>query len=228
MSRTTASGRALRTRASNCSASPASPTPKTGEVLFEDGFDDDRNGWGVIDDPEFGSTAYEAGGYVWVFSGRVAHWIPGVLGEQYDRGELEMRDVIVRAEATIDKGDGVVGVACRETPDTDADWQWYEFVARDGFAAIRHADVESNIEVLAESKDVVLPSGEPFTIEGACVDNADGDVHLALILNGSPVLQTTAADPLGNGVPALQAWTHPMHEQMDVRWHEFSVYASAT
>ena len=37
----------------------------------------------------------------------------------------------------------------REVPDTDADFQWYEFVARDRFAAIHKADSEGNLEVLA-------------------------------------------------------------------------------
>ena len=80
----------------------------------------------------------------------LVHWLPAVLGEQYERGELDMLDVTVRAEATIDAGDGVIGLFCRETPDIDAAFQWYEFVARDGFAAISRADLEGNIEVLAE------------------------------------------------------------------------------
>ncbi|MBA3802891.1 MAG: hypothetical protein H0X22_08300 [Acidimicrobiia bacterium] len=194
-----------------------------GDALFNDSFDDDRNGWGVIDDPQFGSTAFADGDQVWDFRGSVAHQLPAVLGDQYDRGELDMRDVVVRAEATILAGGGVIGVFCRETPDTDAEWQWYEFVARDGFAAIRHADLEGNLDVLAETDDVSLPDGEPLVIEAACVDDADGDAQLSLTLNGTDVLQATDDEPLGNGVPGLQAWTFPVHERMDIRWHEFTV-----
>jgi len=220
---------------------PAAPTPATttvatvpetvaesdsrpGEALFTDSFDDDRNGWGAIDDPQYGSTAFADGDYVWEFTGSVAHQLPAVLGEQYDRGELVMRDVVVRAEATILAGDGVFGVFCRGTPDTDAEWQWYEFVARDGFAAIRHADVEGNLDVLAETDDVSLPAGEPLVIEAACVDDVNGEAQLSLTLNGTEVLQATDDEPLGNGVSGLQAWTFPIHEQMDIRWHQFSVH----
>jgi hypothetical protein len=79
-------------------------------------------------------------------------------------------------------------------------------------------DAKSDLHV------VELPAGESFVIEASCVDGADGDAQLGLALNGAPMLETTAANPLGNGVPTLQAWTHPVHEQMDIRWHEFSVH----
>jgi hypothetical protein len=147
-----------------------------------------------------------------------------VLGEQYDRGELDMLDVVVRAEATMVAGGGVIGVFCRETPDVDAEWQWYEFVARDGYAAIRQADLEGNIETLTETDDVPLPAGEQIAIEAVCSDNQDGDAELSLTLNGEQVLTATDEDPLGNGAPGLQAWTFPAHEQMDIRWHDFSIH----
>ncbi len=203
-------------------------TPPADEALFEDSFADDRNGWGVVDDPQYGTAAFEDGDYVWEFRGSVAHWVPAVLGEQYDRDELDMRDVIVRTEATILTGDGVIGVFCRETPDTDAEWQWYEFVARDGYAAIRHADQEANLEVLAETDDVSLADGEPITIEATCVDDANGAAQLSLALNGTTMLHATDEDPLSNGVVGLQAWTFPIHEPMHIRWHEFSVHRPNT
>ena len=142
---------------------------------------------------------------------------------QYDEGTLDMRNVVVKADATVDAGGGVVGIFCRETPDTDADYQWYEFVARDSFAAIRRADGEANLEVLAETDSVDLPIGEKISFEASCVDDADGNVQLSFSLNGSSILQVTDDDPLGNGVSGLQAWTFPIHEEMDVRWHDFSI-----
>jgi hypothetical protein len=49
----------------------------------------------------------------------------------------------------------------------------------------------------------------------------------ALALNGSPVLQASDADPLGNaGCRVLPAYTYPMHEQLDIRWHEFAVHSA--
>jgi hypothetical protein len=208
---------------------PPSTTDGTAdEALFEEHFDDDSNGWGIIDHPDYGSTAYADGDYVWELTGRIGHLLPETLGIRHDRGELDMRDVVVRADVTILSGTGVVGVFCRDVPDTDADFQWYEFVARDGFAAIRLADMESNIEVLAETEDVALPIGEPISIEGECVDDAAGTAHLSLTINDEPVLEATDEEPLGNGVPGIEAWTYPMHELMEVRWHEFSVHPATS
>jgi hypothetical protein len=194
-------------------------------VLFEDPFDDDRNGWGVIDDPEFGSATFNGGDYVWEFTGSAAHVLPQVLGEQYDRGELDTADVVVRAEATVLAGGGVIGVFCREERDVDADWQWFEFVARDGFAAIRNADSEGNIETLAETEDVSAPTGEPIALEATCTTGNDEDTELSMTLNDGPMLTATADDPLGTGPPGLQAWTFPAHAELNVRWHEFSIHA---
>ena len=144
-------------------------------VLFAEPFDDDGNGWGIIDRPGLRDDGVRDGDYVWGFRGSVGHLLPEVLAVQYDSGQLEMLDVIVRASATIVSGGGVIGVFCREVPDTDADFQWYEFVARDGFAAIRKADSEGNLEVLAETEDVRLPLGEPIAFEAACMDDANGN-----------------------------------------------------
>jgi hypothetical protein len=202
-------------------APAASPTDVN--LAFYDTFDDDRNKWGVVDDPVGGSISFADGDYIWKFKGRVAHWLPEVLGQQYDRGELKMRDVAVRADLTIHAGGGLAGVGCRENRDTDADFQWYEFVARDGFAAIRQSDIEGNIAVLAKTDQISLPTGKAFTVEGVCVNDAAGRAHLTMRLNGNQVLQTTRPDPLENGVPALQAWTYPRHSPMEIRWHEFSV-----
>jgi hypothetical protein len=213
--------------AASATASTTVVRSATDSALFEDPFDDDRNGWGVVDDPHYGTAVFTDGDYVWQFRGSVAHWLPAALGEQYDRGELDMLDVVVRADATIVAGGGVVGVFCRETPDTDAEWQWYEFVARDGFAAIRRADSEGNLDVLAETNDVSLPTGDPFALEATCVDDVNGDAQLSMALQGTTVLDASDDDALGNGVAGLQAWTFPLHEQMDIRWHQFSVHAAS-
>jgi hypothetical protein len=197
-------------------------------ALFMESFDDDSNGWGIIDDPDYGSADYAGGDYVWNLTGSSGHLLPETLGVQYDSGELDMRNVVVRADATIQSGDGVIGVFCREVPDTDADWQWYEFVARDGFAAIRRADVEGNLDVLAETDEVSLPTGAPITFEALCIDDADGNAQLSMSVNGSPLLTATDDEPLGNGVPGIQAWTFPVHEPIAIRWHDFSVHRPET
>ena len=211
------------TAAPTAGTAASDQTSATG-VLFEDPFDDDRNGWGVIDHPDFGSALFDGGDYVWNFRGSLGHLLPAVLGEQYDRGELEMADVVVHADATVLRGGGVIGVFCRETPDDDAEWEWYEFVARDGYAAIRRADTEGNIEPLAETRDIELPAGEQVTIDATCASDSEGGAQLSLALNAaSPQLEVTTDDPLGTGPPGLQAWTFPIHDEMDIRWHGFSI-----
>jgi hypothetical protein len=187
------------------------------EPFFVEPFDDDSNGWGVLDDPEYGTADYEDGDYVWSLTGRFGHLAPETLGEQVDAGELTLADVVVHATGMIESGDGVAGMFCRETPDTDADFQWYEFVVRDGYAAIRRTDTESNIEVLAEDKSLSLPSGEDFELTGACV----GDT-LSMAVNGEPVLQTKN-DKLTDGLPGVEAFTYPIHAELALRWHDFSV-----
>ena len=60
---------------------------------------------------------------------------------------------------------------------------WYEFVARDGFAAIRKADSEGNLEVLTRTQ--VVRSFLFFDrLEAACMDDADGNAELAMHIDG--------------------------------------------
>ena len=150
-----------------------------------------------------------------------------MVGEQYDAGQLDMLDVQVTAELTIVDGTGVAGVFCRENPDSDAEWQWYDFVVRDGYAAIRLADQEGNLTALAENREVELPLGAPFALAATCRNNNDGGVDLSMTINGAPVLDVTVSDdPLTNGSAGLSAWTFPLHEQMDIVWHSFEVRAA--
>ena len=215
---------ATTTEATTAEATTGSSSAAGPITLFSDDFVDDRNRWGIHDDPEFGSSSFEAGDYVWNFRGSAAHWLPDVLGERFDTGDLLMTDVVVRAELTISAGGGVAGVFCRENVDTDADWQWYEFVVRDRYAAIRRTDSEGNIESLADTKSLDLPLGEPITLEARCQDTAAGTADLSLAVNESPLLDTTVTDAvLGNGLAGLQAWTFPRHEQIDIAWHSFSI-----
>jgi hypothetical protein len=220
----TAAGATSTVADNRTGSTTAAPSGTQLDAVFTDSFEDDTNGWGIVDDPNYGTADFAGGDYVWNLTGSSAHLIPETLGVQYDGGELDMRDVVVRADATIESGGGVVGVFCREVPDSDADWQWYEFVARDGFAAIRRADLEGNLDVLAESDDVSLPFGEPIMFEAACIDDDDGTAQLSLTLNGTALLTATDDEPLGNGVSGIQAWTFPVHEPIEVRWHEFSIH----
>jgi hypothetical protein len=213
---------------SSASPTPSAPAsfPERGEVILHDPFDDDSNGWGVIDSPEYGTAHYEGGGYVWRTTGRVVSLVPEILGKKFDSGALSMSDVVMDADVTIKKGGGVVGLQCRNSPDTDAGYRWYDFVARDGYVAIQLADDRSNIDVLAESKDVTIPLGKPFSISGACITVGD-DVQLTVAINHVPLLTATVPAKPTDGAPGLVGWTHPMHSELDATWDQFTVSTPA-
>lgn len=207
--------------------SSAATTGSTTEAVADgvsslsDSFDDDRNGW-ALPPSEAGTTTMEGGDFVWESKqpNLRPHVLAGTLGEAYDQGRLTMTDVVVRASVTVERGAPAVGVFCREVPDSDADYQWYEFVARDGYAAIRLADASGNLDVLVETDDVEVALGTPIALEASCQDAA-----LALSIDGRPVLDVDVEDPLGNGVAGLQAYdtTQESADRFLISWHDFAV-----
>lgn len=213
---------------SESTSDSADPEPVDDMVSrFRDTFDDDRNGW-ELPPNESGTTEVRDGDFVWDFKKPqlAPHLIAHTLGTAYDEGRLDMGDVHVSASVTPLRGLAAPAVFCREVPDTDSDFQWYEFVVRDGYAAIRRADIAQNLEVLAEVDDVALPLGEKATIKASCVNGDNGEAQLTLELNGEQLLQADVADPLDNGVPGLQAYDVPAEasdEPMVIVWHDFAV-----
>ena len=197
-----------------------------GVSSLSDSFDDDRNGW-ALPPSEAGTTTMADGDFVWESKqpNLRPHVLAGTLGEAYDQGRLTMTDVVVRASVTVERGAPAVGVFCREVPDSDADYQWYEFVARDGYAAIRLADASGNLDVLVETDDVEVPVGSPVALEASCSEAADGTASLAFSVDGRPVLDTDAEEPLGNGAAGLQAYdtTEESADRFLVSWHDFTV-----
>ena len=143
-----------------------------------------------------------------------------------------MRNVVVRASVTPVHGTGAMGVFCREVRDTDSDFQWFEFVARDGYAAIRRADSAGHLDMLATTTKVDLPLGQRATMEAVCSDTADGETtRLWLSLDGTAVLEATSAEQLGNGAAGLQGYDSPdraSSARFLVRWHDFAVYRPTT
>jgi hypothetical protein len=137
-----------------------------------------------------------------------------------------MTDVLVTASVTPERGAAALGVFCREVPDSDADFQWYEFVVRDGYAAIRLADSAGDLDVLAETTSPRLPLESTASIAATCVDGADESASLTLILDGTAVLDTRVEDPLGNGPAGLAAYDAAEDESADrflISWHDFTV-----
>lgn len=212
-------------RSGAAGATPAAPSRDT--TLFTDSFDDDTNGW-ALPANEQGRSDIEGGDFVW--ESRTPnlrpHLLAETLAEKFDRGELRMRDVVVRTRVTPVRGKAAFGLFCREVRDTDADFQWYEFVARDGYAAIRRADSAGHLDVLAKTTELDLPLGAGATMEAACTDDSKGRAQLWLSVNDSPVLFTRDARPLGNGAPGLQAYDAPSKagsSRLLIRWHDFTV-----
>jgi hypothetical protein len=194
---------------------------------LSDSFDDDRNGW-ALPPSEFGTMTIEGGDFTWDDKqfGLRPHILATPVAEAFDEGRLNMTDVRVTASVTPKRGAPAVGVFCRETPDTDADFQWYEFVVRDGYAAIRVGDSNGNLEPLAETEDAAMAIGTAATIEATCIDGADGTAALSMSLDGAELLTAEAGDPLGNGAAGLQAYG-ASEDQADepslIAWHDFAV-----
>lgn len=222
-------GTTAATDGTDGTAASAQPAPAAGEVVFEDPLDDDTEGWGVFEG-DVGSNTFDGGDYVWDFESDPEarpHFLPDTLINAFENDGADFRDVVVRASVTQPEGEATVGVMCRETADTDSDaeYEWYEFVVNDGFAAIRRTDTEGNIDVLAETDEVEVEAGAEVTLEGACVDDADGEGQLWFTLDDELILDATDADPLPNGVPGLVAYAVPDSDARNVvRWQEFSVF----
>jgi len=208
---------------------PTGAPPSPGQRLFADTFDDDHNLW-TLPENENGRTEMEGGDLVWEAKQAAdlrPHLLAAPIADAFDRGELRMRDVVVRAAFTTVRGSGAMGVFCREVRDTDSDFQWFEFVARDGYAAIRLADAGGHLDVLATTTKVDLPLGQRATMEAVCTDTADGKTRLWLSLDGAAVLAATSEGQLGNGGAGLQGYDSPDRAgsaRFLVRRHDFAVY----
>src|SRR5215211_889928 len=57
-------------------ATVAPSLPPAGDLILQESFDDDTNGWGIVHHPEFGDADYEDGTYVWKTTGRVVSLVP--------------------------------------------------------------------------------------------------------------------------------------------------------
>ena len=138
----------------------ASPSAEPDLVTtFSDTFDDDANGGRCRLDRRAPPTV-AGGDFVWESKQPVLrpHILAGdAWAMAFDAGRLEMTDVRVTATVTPKRGARRSALFCREVPDSDADFQWYEFVVRDGYSAIRLADVAGNLEPIEEG-DAVVPT----------------------------------------------------------------------
>lgn len=213
--------------ASGTSAGPTPAAPGTGQTLFSDSFNDDHNGW-ALPPNENASSTFDDGDFVWESHSPDLrpHLNPETLGREFDQGTLRMRNVAVTATFTPVHGQAAMGVFCREVRDTDADFQWYEFVVRDGYAAIRRADSAGHLVVLNKTTDLSLPLGHEARIQAICLDDSKAKAQLWLRLGDKLVLFARDSGALGSGAPGLQAYDAPANatdQRLQVRWHDFRV-----
>lgn len=207
--------------------SSSEPSPGADKISsFRDTFEDDSNGWALPPGPQ-GTMTMTGGDFVWDMKLPLLrpHVSAATLGDAYDAGRIDMTNVAVTASVTPKRGAAAFGVFCREVPDPGSDFQWYEFVVRDGYAAIRHADSSGKLDPLAEG-EADVPLGDPVTLEATCVDQSDGSAALTLSVAGDQLLTAQVRDPLGNGVAGLQAYDAPAQQSTDrmlLAWHDFAV-----
>lgn len=212
----------------------ASAPPTAGAGLFADTFNDDANEW-VLPENDVLRMEIDRGDLVWQAKATGEdvhpHLLARPLGEAFDSGTLRMRDVVVAAGFTPVAGRGVMGVFCREVPGVHTDYQWYEFVVRDGYAAIRRGESSGDLTVLATTKDVSLPLGEAARVQATCWDDDAGHAQLWLALDDTVLLHSEDDDPLGNGAAGLQAYDSPDEDpsaRFLVRWHDFTVHRATS
>ncbi len=114
--------------------------------------------------------------------------------------------------------------------DTDSDYQWYEFVVRDGYAAIRRADSAGHLDILAVTRKAELPLGDRASLQATCVNDSQGRARLWWSVNGAVLLFVRDRQALGSGAPGLQAYDPPggtANDRLLVRWHDFTVFRPA-
>jgi hypothetical protein len=204
-----------------------SPVATARDTLLKETFADDVNGWGEFN-VEQGHNYFENGQYVTDFgSAPFLHWSPEALAADWESGSVDLSNIVIETKVTITRGDGVAGVFCQELPDVDAEYEWYELVVRDGYAGIRRADMEGNLRVLAETRELALPMGEQFSLEAACVEGDDGAAELGLAVNGSQLLRAADSDdPLQGGLVGIQVYPAPEttdSQSPRVEWDSFVV-----
>jgi hypothetical protein len=161
------------------------------EVAFEDALDDDSNGWG--ESTAAGERlAFEGGVYVAELAGeRELVAFADAFTESLSDATLAVR------VGEPGGGPGRSGVACRIVGTS-----WYSLaVGEDGTAFIERWD-DGTPTVLATEEAVVEPG--PHELRSTCGEgSAAGSVALSLSIDGSEVLATEDASPIGPGMVGL-------------------------
>lgn len=179
---------------------------------FEDGFDDDRNGWDPQSIPQVG-LAIDSGFYAMAYNAdpeAFVEYFPDVLVDAAEAGDLA--GVFVEATVSFQSPAAAI-VACHVDPDLTAQSPGGYFFSADssGHLAISKREVDGAVTKLATTNPdggdpFATASPHPFTVGesldlGAeCNTTADG-VELSLFLNGVPALDAfDVTDPWPPGI----------------------------
>lgn len=178
-------------------SAPKTPTPEPYSdngpfILMLDDFSDPNSGWEVHSN-EYGSTAYEDGGYL-VKAFIIEEYFWGVAGKNYENIRM---DVDVEVLQTNYLENDAFGVDCRLQDNGDG----YGFrISSDGYALIEKF-VDGKAVDLMEwiETEAIFTDGRVNQLTAIC----EGD-HLSLLVNGEPVAEIVD-DTFTEGDIALSA-----------------------
>ncbi|QAY69763.1 hypothetical protein [Xylanimonas protaetiae] len=157
-----------------------------------------------------GRARFDRGAYVTEATGApLVGAFPDELVRSVESGEVDLTDVVIESTIVMEQRGEVAGVYCRQGTDTDSDFQHYEFMVRDGYATIRIADNNVQIDVLAETRRLSLPRGEEIAIQATCVGEETRGVDLSLTVDGVLVLQASTDVVLPGGIVGLLMYPRP-------------------
>ena len=165
----------------------------TTATVFEDGFDDDSQGWTTGSSP--GVTVATGGGQqVWTLKSAGIREILRPFTMQDDLRDMEVTADVV----SIDRG-ATLAVLCRKG----------QVAAEDGSYAFRLGGAGASIvgpeqtAPLGSDPSVAVPAG-PFSLTGRCVD-VGGVTRLEMLIDGEVVLTAESDEPLRPGVAGIEA-----------------------
>ena len=210
------------------SAKPVTAKAKVtdGAVVYRDALDDNQGRW------------LEADGKLFFGGGRY-HW-QGLDPKDPNARPVVTSDVLlaksipaglaVSVAVEVRDGAALRVIACREQGPRDQEPNaWYELGVDGRQALIRRLAVDAPPKVLAR-KPVSVPNGRRVRMTAQCVPDADGNLVLALQLDGREIARATDKDPLpavADGVeasPSIRAYPRPDSSgPAALDWDDFEV-----
>ncbi len=175
-------------------ADPGTP-PTAGAVVLEEPFDDDRNGWGTLEDAG-ASAGYADGDYV------LRTPAPGAFGAVPAPAPTLPASLVADLDVRVPTGGATVALTCdaRETAAGGGELRFYALAVGEREALITRATSTTLLpqgRVLARAPSSVDLT-QPHRLEAACVTRGTGRA-LFLLVDGTLLLSALDPDPLPAG-----------------------------